>query len=134
MTLFRPFLEGIRIIVVEDKGDFLLLITAFLDRHGAQVSAAKNAIEGLRLVREICPDVVLSDINMPGRNGIELLADIRALGRNDGGSVPVIAMTAYMVDQTLADAGFQSILRKPFEADQLLATIDAVLSGRPPGD
>jgi len=120
MTLSRPFLEGIRIIVVEDKGDFL--------------SAAKNAIEGLRLVREICPDVVLSDINMPGRNGIELLADIRALGRNDGGSVPVIAMTAYMVDQTLVDAGFQSILRKPFEADQLFATIDAVLSGRPPGD
>jgi CheY-like chemotaxis protein len=122
----RPFLEGIRILIVEDNGDFRLLIAGFLDQHGAQVFPAKNAIEGLRLVREICPDVVLSDINMPGRSGIELLADIRALGRNDGGSVPVIAMTAYMLDQSLIDAGFQSILRKPFEPDQLLATIDSV--------
>jgi CheY-like chemotaxis protein len=123
----RPFLEGIRILIVEDNGDFRLLIAGFLDQHGAQVFPAKNAIEGLRLVREICPDVVLSDINMPGRSGIELLADIRALGRNDGGSVPVIAMTAYMLDQSLVDAGFESILRKPFEPDQLLATIDSVL-------
>jgi CheY-like chemotaxis protein len=123
----RPFLEGIRILIVEDNGDFRLLIAGFLDQHGAQVFPAKNAIEGLRLVREICPDVVLSDINMPGRSGIELLADICALGRNDGGSVPVIAMTAYMLDQSLVDAGFESILRKPFEPDQLLATIDSVL-------
>ena len=104
-----------------------MLLAGFLDWHGAEVFAAKNAIEGLRLVREIWPDVVLSDINMPGRSGIELLADIRALDRNDGGSVPVIAMTAYMLDQSLVAAGFQRILRKPFEPDQLLAAIDSVL-------
>ena len=109
-----------------------MLLARFLDWHGAEVFGAKNAIEGLRLVREIRPDMVLSDINMPGRSGIELLADIRALGRNDGGSVPVIAMTAYMLDQTLVDAGFQSILRKPFQADQLLATIDSVFRDAAP--
>jgi len=127
MRRSRPFLEGIRILVVEDKTDFRLLIAGFLERQGAQVFAARNAFEGLRLFQEIRPEVVLSDINMPGRSGIQLLADIRALGRNDAGSVPVIAMTAYMLDRSLVDAGFQSILRKPFEPDQLLTTIDSVL-------
>ncbi|MBV8485732.1 MAG: response regulator [Verrucomicrobia bacterium] len=98
----------------------------FLTRQGAQVFAAKNAWEGLRLVQEIRPDVVLSDINMPGRSGLQFLADIRNLGP-DRGEVPIIAMTAYVLDQAVVNAGFESVLRKPFVPDQLLATIDLVL-------
>jgi CheY-like chemotaxis protein len=120
--------ENIRILVVEDNADIRLLIARFLAQQGAQVFAAKNAFEGLRLVRKIRPNVVVSDINMPGRNGLEFLADIRTLGKNSGGSVPVIAITAYVIiDEVLADAGFQRVLRKPFTPDQLLATIDSVL-------
>jgi CheY-like chemotaxis protein len=122
----RRSLENIRILIVEDKADFRLLTAQFLTRHGAQVFAAKNAFEGLRLFREIRPDLVLSDINMPGRSGLQFLADIRNLGP-DRGSVPVIAMTAYVLDQTMVNAGFESVLRKPFMPDQLLATIDLVL-------
>jgi CheY-like chemotaxis protein len=72
------------------------------------------------------PDLVLSDINMPGKSGFELLMDIRSLGREIG-AVPVIAMTAYIFDQSVLDAGFQRILRKPFAPDELLAAIDLVL-------
>jgi CheY-like chemotaxis protein len=120
-------LENIRILIVDDKADFRLLTARFLVRHGAQVFAAKNAVEGLRLVREIRPNVVLSDINMPGRSGLEFLADIRNLGPENGGNIPVIAMTAYLLDQAVADAGFQGLLRKPFAPEQLLAAIDFVL-------
>jgi len=122
----RRSLENIRILIVDDKADFRLLTAQFLTRHGAHVYAAKNALEGLRLVREIHPDLVLSDINMPGRNGLQLLADIRNLG-SDRGNIPVIAMTAYALDQAVVKAGFESVLRKPFIPDQLLATIDLVL-------
>jgi len=122
----RKSLEAVRILIVDDKADFRLLTAQFLSRRGAQVFAAKNAFEGLRLVREIQPDLVLSDINMPGRSGLQLLADIRHLGP-DRGHVPVIAMTAYVLDQAVANAGFESILRKPFMPDQLLAAIDLVL-------
>ena len=122
----RKSLEAVRILIVDDKADFRLLTAQFLSRRGAQVFAAKNAFEGLRLVREIQPDLVLSDINMPGRSGLQLLADIRDLGP-DRGHVPVIAMTAYVLDQTVVNAGFESILRKPFMPDQLLAAIDLVL-------
>ena len=64
---------------------------------------------------------------MPGRSRLDFLADIRSLDRNDGGHVPVIAMTAYVLDQVVVDAGFQRPLRKPFAPDQLLAAIDSVL-------
>jgi CheY-like chemotaxis protein len=122
----RKSLENIRILIVDDKADFRLSTAEFLTQHGAHVFAAKNALEGLRLVREIHPDLVLSDINMPGRNGLQFLADIRNLG-SDRGKVPVIAMTAYVLDQGVVNAGFESVLRKPFIPDQLLATIDLVL-------
>ena len=126
----HPFLENVRIVLVEDEADLRLLIALFLNEGGAQVFAAKNAFDGLRLVREIRPDLVLSDINMPGRSGVELLADIRSIGRSDGGCVPVIAMTAYPLNETIVEAGFHRILREPFTPDQLLATIDSVLSER----
>jgi CheY-like chemotaxis protein len=118
----RRFLDNIRILIVDDKADFRLLTAHFLTRRGAQVFTAKNAFEGLRLVREICPNLVLSDINMPGRSGLQLLADIRDLGK-DRGKLPVIAMTAYVLDQGVVNAGFESILRKPFTPDRLLATL-----------
>src|ERR1700757_579952 len=57
--------------------------------------------KGLPLVGEIRPDVALSDINTPRRNGVELLADIRSLGRNNGGNVLVVAMTGYVFDQVV---------------------------------
>jgi len=66
---------------------------------------------------------------MPGRSGLDFLADIRSLDRNDGGHVPVIAMTAYVLDQVVVDAGFQRLLRKPFAPDQLLAAIDSIYGG-----
>ena len=125
----RPsILENIRILVVEDNSDIRLLIARFLAQQGAQVFAAKNAFEGLRLVREIRPNVVVPDINMPERSGLEFLADIRTLSKNRGDAVPVIAITAYAIDDAiLRDAGFHRVLRKPFTPDQLLATIDLVL-------
>ena len=122
------FLENVRIVLVDDNADFRLFAAWFLSHYGAQVFVAKNAFEGLRRVREIRPDLVLCDTNMPRRNGVELLADIRRLGADDGGRVPVIALTGHVLYQAVADADFQGILRTPFQPDQLLAAIDSVLS------
>ncbi|MBV8276678.1 MAG: response regulator [Verrucomicrobia bacterium] len=124
----RPFLLNIKIVVVDDNPDIRLLIARFLDQQGAQVFSAKNAFEGLRLVREVHPDVVLCDLAMPGRSGFELLADIRSLGDYAGGSVPVVAMTAHRHKQdSIIGLGFQELLEKPFAPDQLLMSIDSAL-------
>ena len=128
MAVPPPFPENIKIVLVDDRPDFRLLIAQYLARRGARVFTAKNAIEGLQLVREIRPEVVLSDINMPGRSGFELLTDIRSLDRENGGRVPVIAVTAYRQEyDVIIGAGFQAYLRKPFTPNQLVAIIDSVL-------
>ena len=129
MAVKQRSLVNIKIVVVEDHADIRRLITRFLSDQGAQIFAAKNAFEGLRWVREIQPDVVLSDLKMPGRSGFDLLADIQDFSRSLGRTIPVIAMTAYRYKQAeTAAAGFRTHLEKPFTPDQLLATVDRVLN------
>ena len=88
-------LSGITIVVVEDYPDTLFGIVQFLTRHGAKVFPCPDAFQGRQAVREHRPDIVLSDIRLPKRDGFELLRDIRAFGADNGGNVPVIAMTAF---------------------------------------
>jgi CheY-like chemotaxis protein len=120
-------LEGTSILVVEDNADIRLLAARFLAEQGAVAVTAKDAFEGLHLARKIKPDLVLTDIRMPSRTGIELLMDIRDLSADDGGGVPVIAITSYMLDPEIIDADFQGILRKPFTADQLLTAVERAM-------
>jgi CheY-like chemotaxis protein len=80
-------LSGITIVVVEDYPDVLFGIAHFLTRYGAKVFPCRDAFEGLQAVREHRPDIVLSDINLPSRDGFELLREIRALGAENGGNV-----------------------------------------------
>ena len=128
MAVKQRSLVNIKIVVVEDHPDIRQTIARFLSNQGAQIFAAKNAFEGLRLVREIQPDIVLSDLKMPGRSGFELLADIQDFSRSLGVTIPVIAMTAHRYKQAdTAAAGFRMHLEKPFTPDQLLATLDRAL-------
>ena len=120
-------LEGIRILIVEDHSDIRLLAARFLAEQGAQVFTGKDAFEGLMLVRAFHPDLVLTDIRMSSRTGLDLLMDIRNLSTDDGGGVPVIAITAYVLDPEIIDADFQGILRKPFTMDQLLTAVERAI-------
>jgi CheY-like chemotaxis protein len=123
-------LDHIVIVIVDDHDDTRLFLSEFLMRRGAIVFACSNAFDALETVRVRQPDVVLSDISLPNRNGFELLHDIRSLGPERGGSVPVIAMTALkpIVDQGRAEeAGFQTHLNKPFRPEQLLDAVHSVL-------
>jgi CheY-like chemotaxis protein len=129
MITADPLLVGTKIVLVDDKSDFRWWAARFLAERGAQVFTAKDAFEALGLFRALHPDLVLTDINLPGRSGVELLADIRSFGPNNGGSIPVAAMTAYRLDPAILRAGFQSVIRKPFTAEQLLETIGQLREG-----
>ena len=123
-------LSNLTIVVVEDHDDARRYLGIFWDHLGANVVLARNAFEGLEALKNNRPNMVLSDISMPGRDGFELLREIRALGPEAGGSVPVIAMTALVTHADRArtlNAGFQSCLPKPFTPDKLLETILSVL-------
>jgi CheY-like chemotaxis protein len=120
-------LEGIRILIVEDHSEIRLLAARFLAERGAQVFTARDAFEGLMLLRAFHPDLVMTDIRMPSRTGLDLLRDIRNLSTDDGGGVPVIAITAFVLDPEIIDADFQGILRKPFTPDQLLKAVERAI-------
>jgi CheY-like chemotaxis protein len=126
----NPF-SDFTIVVVEDHDDARRYLGLFLDRLGANVVLARNAFEGLEATKNNHPNLVVSDITMPGMDGFGLLREIRALGPQAGGSVPVIAMTALGTHADRArilNAGFQAYLPKPFTPDRLVETILTVLN------
>ena len=124
-------LADLKIVLVEDHDDARRYLELFLSDLGAKVVVARNGHEGPKAVKDSSPDLVLSDIKMPGMDGFELLREIRALGPNAGGSVPVIAMTALVthVDRArILDAGFNAFLPKPFSPETLVEAILTVLN------
>ena len=124
-------LTGLTIVVVEDHDDSRMYLGLFLRRLWANVVLARNAVEGLETIRNSHPILVVSDITLPGVDGFEFLREIRALGPDAGGSVPVIAMTALVVQadrSRILDAGFQAYLPKPFSPDRLVETILTVVN------
>jgi CheY-like chemotaxis protein len=125
-------LNKLTILVVEDHDDARRYLGLFLRHLGANVVLASDAYRALDAVKSHHPNLVISDISMPGRDGFAMLQDIRALGPEAGGNVPVVAMTALVRpadrDRMLA-AGFQACLPKPFGPDKLVETILTVLDG-----
>jgi CheY-like chemotaxis protein len=101
-----------------------------LRQKGAVVFVSRDAFDGLTAVKNHKPDIVISSIHLPKRDGFELLRDIRALGPETGGNVPVIATTilAEMSDRDrIAAAGFQAHVDKPFGPNELLEAIEPLL-------
>ena len=121
-------LSNLTIVVVEDHNDTRRFLGIFLGHLGAKVVVAGNAIEGLAAVKTYHPNLVLSDISMPGGDGFGLLSDIRALGPDAGGNVPVIAMTAFVDRARILNAGFKAFLSKPFSPETLVETILTALN------
>ena len=125
-------LRGIKILVVDDEADARSIVARCLGNAGAEVRPASSAREALDLLRAEKPDLLISDIGMPGEDGYTLIRRIRPLGPNDGGKIPAIALTAYAraEDRMRAVlAGFQMHISKPVEVAELLAMV-ASLTGR----
>jgi signal transduction histidine kinase/response regulator RpfG family c-di-GMP phosphodiesterase len=113
-------LAGLTVMIVDDEFDALELLTAMLEQHGAKVIAASSAAEALELLAKATngsmPDVLVSDIGMPGQDGFELISMVRAMEPERGGNIPAIALTAYARSEDRARvlaAGFQHHVAKP---------------------
>ena len=129
-------LDRIVVVIVEDDDDIRFALAGFLIQKGANVFACPDARTALEAVRAHRPDIVLSDIGLPNRDGFGLLQDIRSLNSGESCDVPVIAMTAQegVVDHTpTIDSGFQATLRKPFKPDQLLSAVAVTLNSQSSG-
>ena len=123
-------LADVRVLIVDDEADARNLLTIILQQYGAEVRAAGSTLEGLEALKGWRPDVLVSDIGMPDRDGYELIREVRALDSAEGGDLPAIALTAYARSEDrlkALKAGFQTHIAKPIEPDELVATI-AVLT------
>jgi CheY-like chemotaxis protein len=123
------------VLVVDDLPDGGDLIARILRECAADVALADSATEALRIFAEFKPDVLLSDIGMPGVDGYELMRRIRGLGPQNRGTIPAAALTALArpEDRTRALlAGFQTHIAKPVDAVELIAAV-AALAGRTAG-
>lgn len=126
-----PTLAGLQILVVDDEDDARNLLTEVLRHHGAEILAADSAAAALRLLQEHRPDVIVSDIGMPGEDGYSFIRSVRAMTLGER-LIPAAALTAYArkEDRTRAMmAGFQAHIAKPVEVEELLVVI-ASLVGR----
>lgn len=124
-------LTGWHILVVDDDPDSREFITFVLEQAEAQVTAAASAREGLLLLQQCQPDLLLSDIGMPEMDGYQLMQQVRSLPREQRGHIPALALTAYageLNQQQALQAGFQQHLAKPIEPNQLVEVIAELLS------
>jgi signal transduction histidine kinase len=125
-------LEGLRVLVVDDEPDTRQVISAVIAKSGAEVKTCASAPEALETLQRWKPDILMSDIGMPGEDGYSLIRKVRSLSVESGGLTPAAALTAYAREddrrQALA-AGFQMHVAKPIGSMELISTV-ACLAGR----
>jgi signal transduction histidine kinase len=127
-----PQLKGVRVLTVDDEPDARLLLRRILEDCGAEVLTAGSADQALEVVMKQPLNVLVSDIGMPGRDGYELLRQIRALPPEQGGVVPAIALTAFARSEDrrrAMTAGFDMHVSKPVDPAELCAMV-ARLAGK----
>ena len=125
-------LQNVRVLLVDDDADGLDLTTVMLTNSGAQVTTAVSVAAALNVLESWPADVLVSDIEMPGEDGYELLRRIRAKERGGRTRLPALALTAYGRPEdrrrTLA-AGYNLHLAKPIDPSELVLAV-ANLVGR----
>jgi len=123
--------EGIKqILCIEDEPEMIDLIRLILNRRGFEVKGANGGIEGLEMVRQDPPDLVLLDLMMPDMDGWEVYQQMKADEKTRDIPVIVVTAKAQSIDRVLGlhIAKVDDYISKPFSPQELLASVDRVLS------
>lgn len=118
-----------RLLVVDDDPGLLLAVSETLRAEGYDVKTARRGAEALMIVAQSLPDLIISDIRMPGMDGYQLVKNLRSNARTR--LVPIVFLTA---KDEIADritgfrTGVDAYLTKPFEPEELAAIVQAILT------
>jgi len=126
-------LNDLRVLVVDDEDDARMLVLEILEQCGAHVTSARSAREALQAFEQAPPDVLLSDIGMPGESGYDLIRKVRALPSSRGGNVPAAALTAYARPEdrrAVLDAGYAVHVSKPIDPNELVNVVARLARAR----
>jgi signal transduction histidine kinase/CheY-like chemotaxis protein len=130
-------LDGIRVLVVDDEPSASEAILELFNSCGAEARIAGSATEALVVFEGWQPDVLVSDIAMPGEDGYSLIRKIRLRPPERGGVIPAVALTAYAKIEdrvTILAAGFQMYLSKPADPNELIAVVSSLAKRRGLGE
>ena len=119
-------LPAVHVLVVDDSPELREALTAVLEREGAVVTAAGTAERALDLLQRLRPDVLLSDLEMPDKDGFWLIGRVRALLPDQGGLTPAACITGSTGPEDrarLLRAGFQYHIPKPLGMARLLGVV-----------
>lgn len=117
-----------RILIADDKAGGRELVRAVLERCGYTIYEAADGIEALRAARNIHPDLIVLDLNMPGVDGFGVIRELRR--DSDFARIPVLALTASAMQgdrERAIAAGFTGYISKPIGPSQLRAEVDRLL-------
>ena len=135
-ALARERLRGRRVLVVDDDDDTRQALAAVLARTGTEVRIAASAAAAMDTLRDWRPDVLVSDLGLPGEDGFALLRRVRALPAAEGGAVPAVALSgsARAEDRVRGiEAGFQRHVVKPVDPVELIDVVAALVAGAASG-
>jgi signal transduction histidine kinase/ActR/RegA family two-component response regulator len=121
-----PALDHVRVLLVDDDPDTLQILTVILGESKAQVQTAASVSEAMEALEWYQPDVLVSDLAMPGEDGYSFIAKVRALDAANGKQTPAVALTSYVrvEDRTRAlSAGFNMFVPKPVQPNELITAI-----------
>jgi len=124
-------LDGLSILIVDDEPEVLSTLEGILRHHGAEVLTAASVDEALKLLEQQQPAVLVSDLAMPGRDGLDLVRAVRALP-TPARKIPAAVLSAYLASEHASEAesaGFQLFIEKPVQPLELVGQI-AQLAGR----
>ncbi|PYN79944.1 MAG: hypothetical protein DMD97_04115 [Candidatus Rokuibacteriota bacterium] len=119
-------LPAVHVLVVDDTPAILEVLTRMLKSHGATVTAAGTAERALELLERLRPDVLLSDLEMPVKDGFWLIGRVRALAPELGGLTPAACLTGRSNPEDRARilrAGFQYHIAKPVDMSRLIGVV-----------
>ena len=126
-------LSGLRVLVVDDEPDARELMKAALESRGAAVITAGDTNEALETLKRRKPDVIISDIGMPGEDGYALIRHVRRLSEEQGGATPAAAVSAYVGEESRQEAlaaGYELYVDKPLDPEELIAVVRKLAKDR----
>jgi PAS domain S-box-containing protein len=133
-TAPAAILKGLRVLVIDDEEDARELLTIALTQSGAEVRTSATVRAALDILDQWKPNVLVSDIGMPGQDGYDLIRTVRALESESGGRIPALALTGYASAEDAARArlaGYETHMAKPVTPSDLVVAVASLVAKVP---
>ena len=117
-----------KILVIEENEQNMYLVTFILEKHGYQVVQARNGQEGIALARQMTPDLILLDIQLPFMDGYEVSRELK--GNSELKNIPIVAVTSYAMagdQERILAAGCAGYIEKPINPETFISEIEYYL-------